>query len=89
MTENFKDHPVSIAERKSDKSMNAADWTPRDALINMLRRIDGGEKINEMVICYALREGNAATPGFMAATSNPLCSVGLVCQVQNMLNSKS
>lgn len=49
MTENFSNHPPSIGEIKSDKSGSALDWTPRDALIWMLREIDAGR-----IDCYHL-----------------------------------
>ena len=35
--------PVSIAEHQARKHEKAKLWTPRDALINTLRRIDAGE----------------------------------------------
>ena len=56
MVENFKDHPVSIGEIRSDKSDNAADWTPRDALISLLRRIDNGEDVDQLIISFHVTE---------------------------------
>ena len=43
MPENFAQHPVSLTEAKAGKSGDAALWTPRDALISALRRLDSGE----------------------------------------------
>lgn len=40
--ESFSDYPQSLNEVRSRRSGNAADWTPRDALIQMLRDIDSG-----------------------------------------------
>lgn len=41
-TESFSNYPRSLNEMRSRKSGNAADWAPRDALIQMLRDIDNG-----------------------------------------------
>lgn len=59
-TESFADYPITLGEAK--KSSAAHDWTPRDALISVLRAIDKGE-INPdcLIICY--RELDA--PGFV------------------------
>lgn len=43
MSENFADHPISIAELRSDKAENAALWGPRDALLSLLREFDQGK----------------------------------------------
>lgn len=40
--ESFNNYPPSLTELRSRRSGNAADWTPRDALIQMLRDIDSG-----------------------------------------------
>lgn len=39
----FSTHPKSITEHKADKTENSATWTPRDAVIAFLRRMDAGE----------------------------------------------
>lgn len=59
--DNFADHPKSLAEVKSDKSGRAGDWTARDCLITLLRRIDSGElviKDNNLVVCYEYEDEN-------------------------------
>lgn len=43
MTEDFTNYPKSLNEIKSDKTGSARDWTPREAIVAMLRRIDSGE----------------------------------------------
>lgn len=43
LPESFAEEPRSITDIKANKSGNAADWTPRDALIDVLRMIDKGE----------------------------------------------
>lgn len=39
----FADYPTSVTEHRTKNSDNAADWTPRDAAISFLRRLDEGE----------------------------------------------
>lgn len=41
--EDFSQAPVSLTEHRAKREERAKLWTPRDALINTLRRIDAGE----------------------------------------------
>lgn len=60
--DNYGEHPKSIGEIKADKSQNAADWTPRDALIDLLRSIDSGEvKPDALVIGWRDKLPSGAT----------------------------
>jgi hypothetical protein len=55
-SESFADTPVSIAELRSAADDDCNKWTPRDLLVNLLRRIDRGEidpKI--LTIVYEIR----------------------------------
>lgn len=77
----FKDHPPSIAEIKSDKSQNGSDWTPRDALIALLRDIDSGKIALSGVFIAGLVAGsdqNAVKPFFAAAGRNPAEVLGMI-----------
>lgn len=91
MTDNFADHPKSISELRSDRSHNGADWTPRDALIDVLREIDSGRlKADAMVIC--IRETLA--PGqvrsrFRSAAADAHVALGLMFAVQMQLQSQA
>lgn len=84
MEENFKDHPQTVGEIKAEKTWNAADWTPRDVLINTLRDIDNG-KINTttLIVCYELANTHEVT----YAVSSPFLSatLGLLSRVKNRL----
>lgn len=52
---NFAGHPVSIAERRADKTGRGSSWSPRDALVAMLREIDEGHiDTDALVVCYRL-----------------------------------
>lgn len=79
--ENFSEAPLSVAEIRSSKNRNGADWSPRDALIHTLREIDKGVlDPQSMIICMAegaLPNGGIAT-SFVNATPNPVVAYGLL-----------
>jgi hypothetical protein len=81
MTDSYADAPVSVAEIRSDKSANGAEWAPRDALISVLRAIDKGEiHPDAMVICMheTGSEPGACITSFRNATPNPIIAYGLL-----------
>ena len=43
MSEDFSDHPISLNAIRAEKLQDGKAWTPRDVLIDTLRRVDGGE----------------------------------------------
>lgn len=77
--EDYKEHPKSVKEIRSDRSGKAYDWTPRDCLIAMLRQIDSGElKPTYLGISYAeLDEDGKTTPGYSMSSPNPMVTAGL------------
>lgn len=97
---NFTDAPISISELRSDKSGNAKDWTPRDALIALLRDIDSGKQdVDHAIICYRVRlkdgeydpatETNTDTRFSQAGGSNwAWDALGLLERVKYLINSK-
>lgn len=80
MNEDFSNAPESITEIKADRAENGALWTPRDALVSLLRDIDRGDcKPTAIVICVR-EEGEG--PGkvntfFRAACPDPHVAYGL------------
>lgn len=73
--ETFADHPVSVAEVRSDRSQQSQDWTPRDLLVKLLREHDSGKVVLDgLVAAYVDVEGNL---GFWNATKNTTTAVGL------------
>lgn len=88
--ENFKDHPVSVAEVRSDKSQSASDWTPRDALVATLRDIDSGKlSVEAIVICMRIpgAKPGATSSAFKAASPDPHITLGLLTRItQQILN---
>lgn len=82
MTDSFANHPPSISELRSDKTECAADWTPRDALISTLRRIDSGElKVEALVIAMRRAPEVGAERGqlsYAVASPDHFITVGLL-----------
>ena len=54
--DDFKDYPQTIGEIRSDQTQLASDWTPREALIDLLRQIDNGLDVPGIVISYTVKE---------------------------------
>jgi len=70
----FADHPISLNEARGDQ---ADTWTPRDALIKMLRDMDSGAiKPEGLCICYTEEDG--AVVNYSNATKNPTQLVGML-----------
>jgi len=76
----YKDHPVSITEARANREENSALWTPRDALISMLRDIDSGI-INPdalVAICRTKDEDGNYRTTFVNATPDVHVAMGLL-----------
>lgn len=76
--ESFADHPTTIGEVRSTRSQSAADWSPRDLLVKLLREHDSGEHVLEqLVVCF---EDADASVGFWNACADRTIAVGLLAQ---------
>ena len=74
--DDFKDYPPSITELRSEKTNSAKDWTPRDALIHVLRLIDNGEiSPKALAVTYTLDGGGVRCT---AASPYALMTVGML-----------
>jgi len=88
--EDFKGHPQSIAEIKADREGDGSLWTPRDALISLLREIDEGRNVSHMVICFDVED---QTPSGTRRNLSYCCAgprsrheaIGLVEAVKGMM----
>lgn len=77
----FKEHPKSIAEIKSSKTNRGSDWTPRDALIALLRDIDAGQIALEAVFICAKVKGSEpgfSRPFYSVAAADPADALGTI-----------
>lgn len=84
---NYKNHPVSLGEIKSEKSHDSEHWTPRECLISMLREIDNGFNPETLVICLTYKnEGDTKLRfRFSQSSKDGLHSVGLLEHVKVMM----
>lgn len=88
MSENFAAYPVSLSEHRAETSRKASDWSPRDALIALLRDIDSGDvKVDAMVICYRSPNDDGAQTRFSMATPDALTGLGLLSRVAAQINA--
>lgn len=76
----FSNHPLSIAEIKSDKTRNGSDWTPRDALISALRDIDSGaaNPSDLLILTGRIDEHGATHTCYYNATANRYIMQGII-----------
>jgi hypothetical protein len=83
----MNDNVISIGEL--NKSDNAADWSPRQCLLDMLTAIEDG-RLNPdgLIICaYNEVEHGGIDIKFSQAMPNVLMASGTLQRVQNLLGS--
>lgn len=82
MSEDYADAPRNLAERRALNSGVPADWTPRDLLVYLLRKIDSGEMEvpQHLMVLYAREDpGEGSSTGFVQAGNfAPLAQMGLL-----------
>lgn len=83
MDGSFADAPVSIAELKSDKSSLSSDWTARDLLVSMLRKIDSEELVISNAVFAYIGEDNCLH--YRQVGKSGLENVGLLYAVAQMI----
>lgn len=83
----YADHPVSITEAKAERTQACDVWTPRDALINLLREIDRGEAdVDALVIAYRQAAEDGQRTRFTMACPNLVTGLGLVSRAAWLMN---
>lgn len=90
MSDNFADAPQSIAEIRSTKAHNGRLWTPRDALIAVLRDIDAGKiKVRNIAIGLTVEaeDGDVVTE-HVAAYQSRLELLGTVLKTMNWVSGQ-
>jgi len=80
MPEDFSDHPKTLGQHRAERSQLCCDWEPRDALLELLGRIDRGEiKPDAMVICWRQINPDGSQGGhFLQATPDMMVTLGLL-----------
>lgn len=82
--ENFAEHPVSLTEARANREHDCKLWTPRDALISLLRDIDSGKIAPDALVCVARTkdaDGSSRTT-FVNATPDIHTALGLLSRGQ-------
>ena len=76
----YKDHPPSVSELRSEKTNDAAVWTPRDALIAALRDIDGGKQEPNclVIIMGMIDDSSIVMPVSYVSSPNKFVTAGLL-----------
>jgi hypothetical protein len=77
----YSSHPPSIAEIRSDKTGKGSDWTPRDALIALLRDIDSGAVDLQAVFIAGKVRGTqpgGCRPVFSVSAADPTEALGTI-----------
>ena len=70
---------ISLGKVRADRTGSGENWSPREALMEMLRLLDAGLCIDKMIICYDGIDGAS----FQNATKSVLEAIGLL-QVTQM-----
>lgn len=76
----YSDHPVSISEARANREEDSRLWTPRDALISILRDIDSGA-INPdalVAVCRTKDEDGGYRTTFVNASPDIHVAMGLL-----------
>lgn len=87
--ESFDNAPVSINALKARKNDRAADWAPRDALVETLREIDNGTIVNcdAMVICWRANDEGSLSSFFTASSPDIHVTLGMLSRTDYMINA--
>lgn len=86
--DDFSAAPMSIGELRARKSGKGADWTPRDALVDTLRRIDQGEiSPDGLVVVFGKNtpEGRSEVQ-YVQATANLTTAFGMLSMATMQLH---
>lgn len=88
--ESYKDAPISLAEKRSTDAADASLWKPRDALISMLREIDGGRDIAALIIAFRDADGDKKKGIFYVAagTVDKIESLGMLSRVSHIIQDQ-
>lgn len=87
MVDDFSGYPQSVNEIKADREADGKIWSPRDALISVLRYIDDGKVSPVAVVVSYLHKTDDEERVFYAISSpSKVTGLGLLSRVSYMLN---
>lgn len=81
LPESFANHPPSVTEIRSQKTDQSNAWTPRDALIDLLRAIDSGEmEVTALVVSVAVNLSDGVGHAYRVAAPDQFTALGLLAR---------
>lgn len=86
MTDQFDGYPQSLTEVRANKTRDCADWTPRDALIDLLRKIDEGLVVDSLVISYRTTNDDGSRTSFNLAAPDLVTGLDVMARAMFMMN---
>lgn len=86
----FADHPISLAERRANDAADAGKWSPRDAILSVLRDIDSGKlKVETVVIAMlTVNPEGKATKYAVAGAGGLTGALGVLDRAAYLMNSQ-
>lgn len=87
----YADEPQSIAELRSERNRNAADWSPRDALVSLLRSIDSGEvETDALVIVFRTKhpERGSTSTHYRSSGPDPHVTYGMMVSAMHKMQNE-
>lgn len=88
VAESYADEPITITALRANKTDNGSHWTPRDALIDVLRQIDKGE-ISPDALCVVWCQKYETGGGFINYSSSAdsgVTTLGLLARAAYRVN---
>lgn len=88
MTDDFSNHPVSLGEARANKAHDAGLWSPRDALISVLRDIDSGalKPDHVIVLSATIQDRGGTSMDYRSSIPNTFYGVGMLTAGINDFN---
>lgn len=78
----FAGFPQSISELRADQKDDGALWSPRDALIDVLRSLDEGKiKPATLIVMWSEEDDDHEATSYRNASKSTLKSIGLMARV--------
>lgn len=84
--DNYADYPRSVNELRSARSGSAADWSPREILIQLLREIDAGRLHPEaMVVVHRQKKDDGYWTDFCSSCPDQMVLIGMLETAKSLL----
>lgn len=81
--DSYVNYPHSVNELRAMRSGNAADWSPREALLQMLRDLDAGAiSPDALIVCFREKTERGFRTSFSAACPDGGVMIALLEQTK-------